>query len=191
MRPDYRAAATLVASLLLAPPVSAEAPLLTLQNNPFTRPQILAVKPPPAKTQNTREAAPVKLRLSATMVSDTAPMVIADGELLAVGDSIKGLGASPGRVTATARVLHGPEDFDQMAPGDILVAGITTPAWTPLFAMAAGVVTDVGGPLSHGSIVAREYGIPAVLGTGVATKRIRNGQVITVDGSAGMVVLSE
>jgi len=107
------------------------------------------------------------------------------------GDSIKGLGASPGRVTATARVLHGPEDFDQMAPGDILVAGITTPAWTPLFAMAAGVVTDVGGPLSHGSIVAREYGIPAVLGTGVATKRIRNGQVITVDGSAGMVVLSE
>ena len=91
MRPDYCAAATLVASLLLTPPVTAEAPLLTLQKNPFTRPQILAVKPPPAKTQNAREAAPVKLRLSATMVSDTAPMVIADGELLAVGDSIKGL----------------------------------------------------------------------------------------------------
>ena len=56
-----------------------------------------------------------------------------------------------------------------MKPGDILVAEITTPAWTPLFAMAAGVVTDIGGPFSHGSIVAREYGIPAVLGTGVAT----------------------
>jgi len=106
------------------------------------------------------------------------------------GDVIKGVGASPGRVTAPARVLHGPEDFYQMQPGDILVAGITTPAWTPLFAMAAGVVTDVGGPLSHGSIVAREYGIPAVLGTGVATKRIRSGQIITVDGSAGLVNLA-
>ena len=56
--------------------------------------------------------------------------------------------------------------------------------------MAAAVVTDVGGPLSHGSIVAREYGIPAVLGTGVATRRIQNGQVITVDGNAGTVTLS-
>jgi pyruvate,water dikinase len=107
-----------------------------------------------------------------------------------VGEAIKGVAASPGRVTATARVLHGPEDFDQMRPGDILVAGITTPAWTPLFAMAAGVVTDIGGPLSHGSIVAREYGIPAVLGTGVASRRIHSGQTITVDGDAGTVVLS-
>jgi len=78
-----------------------------------------------------------------------------------------------------------------MQPGDVLVAGITTPAWTPLFAMAAAIVTDVGGPLSHGSIVAREYGIPAVLGTGVATRRIRSGQVVTVDGSEGVVILSQ
>jgi pyruvate,water dikinase len=103
------------------------------------------------------------------------------------GDMLKGVGASPGSVTATARVLHGPEDFDRMRPGDVLVAAITTPAWTPLFAMAAAVVTDVGGPLSHGSIVAREYGIPAVLGTGVATRRIRSGQTITVDGGRGVV----
>jgi pyruvate,water dikinase len=102
---------------------------------------------------------------------------------------IKGLGASPGSITAQAVVLDGPEDFGKMSPGEILVANITTPAWTPLFAMAAGVVTDVGGPLSHGSIVAREYGIPAVLGTGVATRRIRNGQTITVDGSSGTVTL--
>ena len=107
-----------------------------------------------------------------------------------LGDTLKGVGASAGQVTATARVLHGPEDFAQMRPGDILVAGITTPAWTPLFAMAAGVVTDIGGPLSHSSIVAREYGIPAVLGTGVATKRIRSGQIITVDGSTGIVTLA-
>ncbi len=77
-----------------------------------------------------------------------------------------------------------------MMPGDVLVAEITTPAWTPLFAMAAGIVTDIGGPLSHGSIVAREYGIPAVLGTGVATQRIRSGQLVTVDGSAGTVNLT-
>ncbi|MFN2168757.1 MAG: PEP-utilizing enzyme, partial [Anaerolineae bacterium] len=106
------------------------------------------------------------------------------------GDVLKGVAASPGQVTAPARVLRGPEDFGQMQPGDVLVAEITTPAWTPLFAMAAGIVTNVGGPLSHGSIVAREYGIPAVLGTGVATQRIRSGQVVTVDGSAGTVSLA-
>ena len=107
------------------------------------------------------------------------------------GGTLKGVGASAGQVTATARVLHGPEDFDRMRPGDVLVAATTTPAWTPLFAMASAVVTDIGGPLSHGSIVAREYGIPAVMGTGVATRRIRSGQVITVDGSAGTVTLSK
>jgi pyruvate,water dikinase len=106
------------------------------------------------------------------------------------GDTIEGVGASPGSVTVRACVLHGPEDLNRMEPGAALVAAITTPAWTPLFAMAAAVVTDVGGPLSHGSIVAREYGIPAVLGTGVATKRIQHGQVITVDGDAGTVRLS-
>jgi pyruvate,water dikinase len=106
------------------------------------------------------------------------------------GDVLTGVAASPGRVTATARVLLGPEDFDQMRSGDVLVADITTPAWTPLFALASAVVTDIGGPLSHGSIVAREYGIPAVLGTGVATQRIASGQLVTVDGSAGTVDLA-
>ena len=100
---------------------------------------------------------------------------------------ITGIAASPGRITGPARVIHGPEEFGQMRQGDILVARITTPAWTPLFALASGVVTDVGGPLSHGSIVAREYHIPAVLGTGVATARLYSGQRITVDGDAGLV----
>jgi pyruvate,water dikinase len=107
----------------------------------------------------------------------------------AAGDVLKGVGASPGSVTGLARVIHGPEEFDQMRQGDILVARITTPAWTPLFALVSGVVTDVGGPLSHGSIVAREYHIPAVLGTGEATERIRSGQTVTVDGDAGTVTL--
>ena len=107
------------------------------------------------------------------------------------GDSLKGVAASPGTVTAPACVLHGPEDFSKMKMGDVLVASLTTPAWTPLFARASAVVTDIGGPLSHGSIVAREYGIPAVMGTGVATRRIHSGQVITVDGGAGTVTLTE
>jgi pyruvate,water dikinase len=105
------------------------------------------------------------------------------------GNTMKGIGASPGKVTGPACVIHGSEEFDQMKPGDILVAKITTPAWTPLFALASGIVTDVGGPLSHSSIVAREYGVPAVLGTGVATHRIRSGQHITVDGDGGVVTL--
>ena len=103
------------------------------------------------------------------------------------GETITGIGASPGTVTAPARLLTGPEDFDRMRPGDVLVARMTTPAWTALFSMASAVVTDVGGPLSHSSIVAREYGIPAVLGTGVATRRLVSGQDIRVDGDAGTV----
>ena len=114
---------------------------------------------------------------------------IAHSEEAQTGNVLKGEPTSIGKVTAPARVLHGPEDFDQMRPGDVLVAGTTTPAWTPLFAMASAVVTDIGGPLSHGSIVAREYGIPAVMGTGVATRRIQSGQVITVDGTKGEVIL--
>ena len=115
--------------------------------------------------------------------------VLAADESSQTGNTLKGSGTSAGTVTAPACVLHGPEDFHKMQPGSVLVAGITTPAWTPLFPLAAAVVTDIGGPLSHGSIVAREYGIPAVMGTGVATKRIQNGQMITVDGSAGTVTL--
>ena len=105
------------------------------------------------------------------------------------GPVLKGTGGSGGKVTAPARVLAGPADFAAFQPGEILVASITTPAYTPLFALASGVVTDIGGVLSHGSIVAREYGIPAVLGTGVATKRIATGDVISLDGGTGTVHL--
>ncbi len=118
-------------------------------------------------------------------------LLVAAEDAEQTGDTIQGAGTSPGRVTGVARVLRGPEDFDQMQPGDILVAKITTPAWTPLFARAVAIVTDIGGQLSHGSIVAREYGIPAVMGTGVATKRIESGQRVTVDGSTGIVKLLE
>lgn len=106
-----------------------------------------------------------------------------------IDQMIHGIGTSPGLVTAPASVLKGPEDFGRMSQGKVLVAAITTPAWTPLFALAEGVVTDIGGPLSHCSSVAREYGIPAVLGTGIATKRIQTGQTIAVDGDQGIISL--
>jgi pyruvate,water dikinase len=107
------------------------------------------------------------------------------------GDAVEleGFAVSPGAVTGCAVVIHSLDDFIDMQPGGILVCPTTTPAWTPLFSQAAGLVTDIGGILAHGSIVAREYGIPAVLGTGNATQRIVTGQTITVDGTAGTVRL--
>jgi pyruvate,water dikinase len=79
-----------------------------------------------------------------------------------------------------------------MKPGSILVCTMTNPAWTPLFAHAIGLITDMGGILGHGSIVAREYGIPAVVGTGIVTQRLKSGQEVRVDGDAGIVtILSE
>ena len=106
-------------------------------------------------------------------------------------DTLRGFPVSSGRVTAPASVVLGAADFDKMAPGSILVSPLTTPAWTQLFAHAVGLVTDMGSILAHGSIVAREYGIPAVLGVGNGTVRIQHGQTITIDGDAGTVVLEE
>jgi pyruvate,water dikinase len=103
---------------------------------------------------------------------------------------LTGLGTSSGQVSAPACVLLSPEDFPRMKLGDVLVATTTTPAWTPLFALASAVVTDIGGPLSHSSIVAREYGIPAVMAARNATRFIRNGQIVTVDGKAGTVIFT-
>ena len=76
-----------------------------------------------------------------------------------------------------------------LKPNTILVCATTTPAWTLLFSQSAGLVTDVGGALAHGSNVAREYGIPAVMGTGAATERITDGIMLAVDGDAGTVAL--
>ena len=106
-----------------------------------------------------------------------------------VGAVLRGFAVSPGQVSAPASVIRSPADFVRMEPGTVLVCPTTTPAWTPLFSQARGLVTDVGGILAHGSIVAREYGIPAVLGTGIATTRIRSGQTIRVDGDEGTVTL--
>lgn len=102
---------------------------------------------------------------------------------------LRGLAVSPGKVTGKARVITDPRHNAMIRPGEILVAPVTDAAWTPLFVTAGAIVVDVGGPLSHGSIVAREYGIPGVLSVGLATRLIKTGQVITVDGDHGRVYL--
>ncbi len=106
-------------------------------------------------------------------------------------DTMTGVPVSPGTITAPVSLINSPAEFDQMRPGTILVCPQTNPAWTPLFAHAAGLVTDMGGILGHGSIVAREYGIPAVVGTGTSTQRIKHGQMVTIDGDVGTVKLHE
>ncbi len=100
---------------------------------------------------------------------------------------LSGTPASPGRASGMVRVIRGPEQFDTLEPGEILVASLTAPAWTPLFTRAAAVVTDVGSAASHASIIAREYGIPAVVGCGDATARLTTGMRVMVDGSTGNV----
>jgi pyruvate,water dikinase len=104
-------------------------------------------------------------------------------------DTLAGVPVSPGTVTGPASLINSPDEFDRMEPGSILVCPMTNPAWTPLFAHATGLVTDMGGILGHGSIVAREYGIPAVVGTGNITQRVDHGQEIRVDGDAGIVTI--
>jgi phosphohistidine swiveling domain-containing protein len=105
----------------------------------------------------------------------------------AASDTITGFAGAAGRVEGSVRVLDGPEQGDQLQPGEILVAVTTNVGWTPLFPRAAAVVTDVGAPLSHAAIVARELGIPAVVGCGSATTRLRTGDRVRVDGGQGTV----
>jgi rifampicin phosphotransferase len=104
--------------------------------------------------------------------------------------TLQGTPASAGRVTALARVILDPHDA-HLSPGEILVAPSTDPGWTPLFLKAAGLVMEVGGAMAHGAIVAREYGIPAVVGVAGATERIATGSRVTLDGTAGTVVIEE
>jgi len=102
---------------------------------------------------------------------------------------IQGLAASAGTVTGTARVILSLDQASRLTPGDILVTYATAPPWTPLFAIAGGVVTDAGGPLAHCAVVAREYGIPAVVGTTNASSTIKDGTTISIDGTTGLVTI--
>lgn len=100
---------------------------------------------------------------------------------------VRGVPASPGRATGRVRIVRDSSQFETLQEGEVLVAPLTAPAWADLFLRAAAVVTDVGNALAHASIVAREYGIPAVVGCGDATSRLHDGQMVMVDGSTGNV----
>jgi pyruvate, water dikinase len=102
---------------------------------------------------------------------------------------LKGMAASPGVVEGPARVVRSADQLAEIQPGEILVAPVTAPSWAPVFGKIAATVTDIGGMMSHASIVCREYGLPAVTGTGNASSVIRTGQRLRVDGGAGTVVL--
>lgn len=152
---------------------------------------------PRAEAADSRRAAWEKQRrLVAPLTLGQPPRFIGDPIARAVNTArthtppeaaIIGQPASAGRATGPVRIITGPEDLAHFTTGDVLVARSTAPAWTPLFARAAAVVTDGGTLAAHASLVAREYGIPAVVGTGDATARLHDGQLVTVDGGAGTV----
>ncbi len=124
------------------------------------------------------------------LLSDgTEPPAQSQSAILAAG-ALQGTPASPGVVTAPARVILDPHDA-RLSPGEILVAPSTDPGWTPLFLKASGLVMEMGGAMAHGAIVAREYGIPAVVGVAQATERIVTGSRITVDGTTGTIRLEQ
>lgn len=119
----------------------------------------------------------------ATFVGSPPPVVLPPS----VGPVLRGLPASPGVVEGKARVLLREDEMDELQPGEILVVHTTDVGWTPLFLVAAGVVTELGGPLSHAAVVAREFGVPSVVNVVGATRAIRVGDVLRVDGDRGTV----
>jgi phosphoenolpyruvate synthase/pyruvate phosphate dikinase len=106
-------------------------------------------------------------------------------------DTLKGFPGAAGRVEGRVRVLTSPEEGEKLQPGEILVASTTNVGWTPIFPKAAAIITDIGAPLSHAAIVARELGIPAVVGCGNATSRLKTGDRVIVDGGQGVVQILE
>jgi len=111
-------------------------------------------------------------------------------QLDAAGNYLQGVGAAAGRSSGPARLIIHPSEGNRLNPGDVLVAPSTDPAWTPLFLKAAALVMETGGFLCHGSIVAREYGVPAVVNVAGVMHQIEDGQPITVDGDVGRIYLS-
>ena len=137
-----------------------------------------------------RQAYETELRrrhVPTVILSDGTEPEVATLAARAADGALVGTAASAGAVTATARVILDPVGA-RLEPGEVLVAPSTDPGWTPLFLTAGGLVMEMGGANSHGAVVAREYGIPAVVGVAQATRRIKTGQRLTVDGTAGLVV---
>jgi phosphohistidine swiveling domain-containing protein len=179
----------LTADELLAAGTARETPSLErIEQRKARREHFSGVTPPP------------KLgTMPAFVPNDTSPFGVAvkksDGPLPAGGganeNGVHGLPGSGGTVCGPARIINTLGEAGKLQPGDVLITKSTMPPWTPLFGIAAAVVTDMGGVLSHCAVVAREYRIPAVVGTVVATKTFQDGQLVEVDGDAGTVRMVE
>jgi pyruvate,water dikinase len=122
-----------------------------------------------------------------TMAAEFTPIPTSESD---DDTTVRGLPGAAGSYTGTARIVRSEADFGRVALGDVVICAVTNPAWTVLFGVAGAFVCDAGGPLSHTAILAREYAIPSVLATGDATRRIADGDTVTVDGGAGTVTLA-
>lgn len=149
-----------------------------------------AVIGPPASDPPDLRAAPEAIRRTSGamlwMIAHEYP-----GERMPVDGELRGTSGAPGHCTGRVRVVRTDDEFDQVRAGEVLVCPITTPVWSVLFSRVGALVTDAGGALSHAAIVAREHDVPAVLGTVDATDRLRTGDIVTVDGTHGIVEIHE
>jgi phosphohistidine swiveling domain-containing protein len=146
--------------------------------------------PPPDVADRVVRRRAERVRLAGLRLPDVIADVwrpLPDPDALTVGDTLTGIGASPGVVEGRVKRVCSPDD--DIEPGDILVAAVTDTGHTAMFAYAAAVVTDIGGAVSHAAIVAREFGIPCVVDTKKASGALTDGQLVRVDGSAGTVTL--
>ncbi|HEX9870904.1 MAG TPA: PEP-utilizing enzyme, partial [Candidatus Tectomicrobia bacterium] len=126
--------------------------------------------------------------LATQPVFDPRLLAVESAKLVSEDVLLSGSAGSPGRASGPARIVRDSSEFGKLQPGDVLVAPVTNPSWTPLFQLAAAVVVDTGGSASHAAITAREYGVPAVMGTVNGTQKLNDGQWIQVDGSRGLVL---
>ena len=168
--------------LLLGPGLADLQAILTARQAEHAR--LRRLNPPPVVAGPFDPDHPVHLLPDAEATSQPQPAHTVDGPARL---TLNGVAVSPGVVTGPARVILHADAQTRVLPGEILVACFTDPGWTPYFLTAAGLVTDLGGQLSHGSIVAREYGLPAVVNTAHATQVIQTGQLLRVDGNRGVV----
>ena len=146
--------------------------------------------PGPPPDPSALSALPPALCLVNAAVIQSLQLMLAPSTPQDAPDELRGVPGSPGRYTGTVRVVRDQTEFAKVGPGDVLVAPVTSPPWSVLFLQAGAVVTDGGGMLSHTAVIAREYGIPAVLATGEATRRLRDGDLVSVDGTTGIVSIA-
>jgi pyruvate,water dikinase len=173
-------------SALLAAPDTAESPMTLIDRRRDEMRRARAMTPPPFIGPRPPSAPPLP---DSPLLRGLGRFFTPPPQQAEASNQIKGAPASTGLATGRARVARTLSEATALQPGEILIAVTTMPAWTPLFGIAAAVVAETGGPLSHCAVVAREYGIPAVVGAHGATSAIRTGQMVAVDGGRGLVTL--